>query len=101
MEFKITNIDLLGDAREKYITKLNLKLEADRMNDSVARELGQLLKASPGKCKVTVQLDQPAGNHGLGGCQQGLQVSVRGVDRSRTALRLGHWIPLPTLILYA
>mgnify|MGYP006201387123 CR=1 FL=1 len=56
MEFKITNIDLLSDARDKYITKLNLKLEAERINDQLAKELGELLKASPGKCKVNFQI---------------------------------------------
>jgi hypothetical protein len=39
-----------------YITKLNLKIEAERLTDSTARELGELLKASPGKCKVNFQI---------------------------------------------
>ncbi|HNR54617.1 MAG TPA: DNA polymerase III subunit alpha, partial [Flavobacteriales bacterium] len=56
MELKVYNIDLLSDARDKYITKLNLRLDADRLDDSLAREIGELLKASPGKCKVNIQL---------------------------------------------
>ncbi|MEZ4806900.1 MAG: DNA polymerase III subunit alpha [Flavobacteriales bacterium] len=56
MEFKISNIDLLGDAREKYITKLSLLIETDRMSDNLPQELGQLLKAHPGKCKVSITL---------------------------------------------
>ncbi|MEZ4789112.1 MAG: DNA polymerase III subunit alpha [Flavobacteriales bacterium] len=56
MELKVYNIDLLGDARDKYITKLNLRLDADRLDDTLAHEIGQLLKASPGKCKVNIQL---------------------------------------------
>ena len=72
MEFKITNIDLLSDAREKYITKLNLKLEADRVTDELARELGQLLKASPGKCKVNFQLISTAENIAVEAPSKGL-----------------------------
>ncbi|MCB9163800.1 MAG: DNA polymerase III subunit alpha [Flavobacteriales bacterium] len=57
LELKVSQIDLLGDVREKYITKLNLRLDADRLDDTLAHEIGQLLKASsPGKCKVNIQL---------------------------------------------
>ena len=63
MEFKLTNIDLLSDARDKYITKINLKIEAERMTESIARELAELFKASPGKCTVNLQLLSKAGQH--------------------------------------
>ncbi len=56
MEFRVIHMDLLSDAREKYITKLNLKLDAERVTDELAKDLGQLLKASPGTCKVNVQI---------------------------------------------
>ena len=55
-EFKVNSIDLLSDVREKYITKLNLQVDADRATDALAKELGELLKASPGQCKVNVVL---------------------------------------------
>ncbi|HRF81386.1 MAG TPA: OB-fold nucleic acid binding domain-containing protein, partial [Flavobacteriales bacterium] len=76
MELKVYNIDLLGDAREKYITKLNLKLDADRVDDTLARELGQLLKASPGKCRVTVQLVSEQEKMALEAPTKGISVAV-------------------------
>jgi DNA polymerase-3 subunit alpha len=85
MEFKISSIDLLGDAREKYITKLNLKLEAERITDDLAKELGQLLQASPGTCKVNVQVVSHAENLAVEVPSKGLTVAVteelvRGLD---------------------
>ena len=62
MEFKINNIDLLSDAREKYITRLNVVVDADRVTADIAHELGQLLQASPGKCKVNFVLTSPSTN---------------------------------------
>jgi hypothetical protein len=62
MEFKISNIDLLSDAREKYITRLNVVVDADRVTADIAHELGQLLQASPGKCKVNFVLTSPSTN---------------------------------------
>jgi len=56
MEFKIMQMDLLSDVREKYITKLNLKIEAERVSDDLTRELNELLRAAPGKCKLRLTL---------------------------------------------
>jgi DNA polymerase-3 subunit alpha len=85
MEFKISSIDLLSDAREKYITKLNLKLEAEHVDDNLVRELGQLLKASPGKCKVTFQVISQQENMAVEAPSKGLSVAlseelIRGLD---------------------
>jgi len=76
MELKVYNIDLLGDARDKYITRLNLKLDADRVDDTLSRELGRLLKASPGKCKVMVQLVSAQENMGLEAVSKGFNVGL-------------------------
>ncbi|MBL7953727.1 MAG: DNA polymerase III subunit alpha [Flavobacteriales bacterium] len=76
LELKVYNIDLLGDAREKYITKLNLKLDADRVDDALARELGQLLKASPGKCRVSIQLVSEQEKMALEAPTKGISVAV-------------------------
>ncbi|HRH71233.1 MAG TPA: DNA polymerase III subunit alpha [Flavobacteriales bacterium] len=76
MEFKITSIDLLSDARDKYITKLTLKLEAERINDTLARELGQLLRTSPGKCKVNVQLISQQEKMALDAPSKGISVGL-------------------------
>lgn len=76
MEFKINNIDLLGDAREKYITKLNLKLESDHVTEGLAHELANLLKANPGNCKVIIQLMSLSENVGVEATTKGLNVVV-------------------------
>ena len=85
MEFKIHSMDLLSDARDKYITKLNLKLEAERLTDSTARELGELLKASPGKSKVNFQIFSQAEGMALEAPSKSLSVNlteevIRGLD---------------------
>ncbi|MBK6627981.1 MAG: DNA polymerase III subunit alpha [Flavobacteriales bacterium] len=76
MEFKVANIDLLSDVREKYFTKLNLKLEAERVNDLLARELGALLKRSPGKCRVNFQIVSHQENLAIEAPSKGLSVAV-------------------------
>jgi DNA polymerase-3 subunit alpha len=85
MELKVYNIDLLGDAREKYITKLNLIVDADRMSEVSVRELGSLLQAAPGKCKVNVILNSPSTNTTVEAASKVLQVTlseelVRGLE---------------------
>ncbi|MBS1582135.1 MAG: DNA polymerase III subunit alpha [Bacteroidetes bacterium] len=76
LEFKIANIDLLGDAREKYITKLSLRLDAERVSDDLGRELAELLRANPGKCKVTVAVYSAAENLSVEAASKGLGISV-------------------------
>lgn len=76
MEFKIGNMDLLSDAREKYFTKLTLRLDADRLEDSLAHELGGLLKASPGKCRVQVTLTSEAEHIALDAPSKAFSVAV-------------------------
>jgi hypothetical protein len=85
MELKVYNLDLLGDAREKYITKLNLIVDADRMSEVSVRELGSLLQAAPGKCKVNVILNSPSTNTTVEAASKVLQVTlseelVRGLE---------------------
>lgn len=76
MEFKISSIDLLGDARDKYISKLNLKLEAERVTDELAKDLGQLLKNNPGTCKVNVQIVSAADKLAMEAPSRGYSVTV-------------------------
>ncbi|MEZ4738564.1 MAG: DNA polymerase III subunit alpha [Flavobacteriales bacterium] len=76
MEFKITSIDLLGDAKDKYITRINLMVEADRITDALARELGVLLKGSPGKCKVNFQLVSSKENLAIEAPSKGIEVNL-------------------------
>jgi DNA polymerase-3 subunit alpha len=62
LEFKISHIDLLGDAREKYLTKLVLRLEAAKVNDGLSRQLVELMTGNKGKCQVVLSLVDPAEN---------------------------------------
>ncbi len=55
-EFKIGSMDLLSDAREKYITKLILQLDAKRVDRELGKEIADVLATSQGKCKVVVAL---------------------------------------------
>ncbi len=76
MEFKITSMELLSDVREKYMNKLTLKLDADRATDELTRELGQLIKAHPGKCKVNLQLVSAAENMAVDLPSKSLSVGI-------------------------
>ena len=85
MELKVHHIDLLTDARDKYFTKLTVRLDADRMEEGVARELSRLLKSSPGKCKVQVMLHSETEQLVLEAQSKAYQVAVtedlvRGLD---------------------
>jgi DNA polymerase-3 subunit alpha len=85
LEFKLANIDLLGDAREKYITKLNLKIEAERVTEQLAHDLQELLKRSPGKCAVHVQVQSPKEKLAVDAPSKGMGVALneellRGLD---------------------
>ncbi len=62
MEFKISNIDLLSDAREKYITKLILKMDSNKVDRELSRDLSSILASSKGKCKVIVSLHDVGAN---------------------------------------
>lgn len=56
LEFKFSSMDLLADAREKYLTKLTVRLDAARVNDELTKELAGILASSQGKCQVLVTL---------------------------------------------
>lgn len=56
LEFRITSMDLLSDAKEKYITSLQIRFEAERLNDMLVDQLTTTLKASPGKCRLKFSL---------------------------------------------
>ncbi|MBL8002135.1 MAG: DNA polymerase III subunit alpha, partial [Flavobacteriales bacterium] len=76
MEFKIGQIDLLSDVRDKYFTKLSLKLDAERVNDNLTRDLGRLLRSSPGLCKVNVQVVSTTQNMAIEAPSKGIGVAI-------------------------
>ncbi len=76
LEFRISSVDLLSDVRDKYFSRLLLKLEAERVNAPLAAELGALLKASPGKVKVSFQIISQQENLAVEAPSKGLAVAV-------------------------
>lgn len=56
MELKITAMDVLSDVREKYVNRLKLSVDADRMDEGATQRVAELLRNHPGKCKVSVNL---------------------------------------------
>ena len=76
LEFKISSMDLLSDIREKYFTKLSLRIEAERVNEDMTRELASLFKEHPGKCKVNIALFSAAENVNVDLNAKGAQVAV-------------------------
>lgn len=76
MEFKITSMELLSDVREKHMNKLTVKIDADQANDELVRELGTLIKAHPGKCKVVVQLVSDAEKLAVDLPSKGLTIDI-------------------------
>jgi DNA polymerase-3 subunit alpha len=76
MEFKITSMELLSDVREKHLSRLTLRIDADRASDELARDLGTLMKGHPGKCKVVVQLVSKAENMAVDLPSKGLSVAL-------------------------
>lgn len=58
-EFKISSIDLLADAREKYISRLVVRLDASRVDEGLTRELAEILASNRGSCQVLVALTDP------------------------------------------
>lgn len=58
-EFKISSIDLLADAREKYISRLVVRLDASCVDEGLTRELAEILASNRGSCQVLVALTDP------------------------------------------
>ncbi|HRO41104.1 MAG TPA: DNA polymerase III subunit alpha, partial [Flavobacteriales bacterium] len=56
VEFKIASIDLLADAKEKYLTKLTVQIDAARVNAQLSQELAEIFSLNTGNCKVIVSL---------------------------------------------
>ena len=56
VEFKISGIDLLADAKEKYLTKLTVQIDAARVNAELSHELAEIFSLNTGNCKVIVSL---------------------------------------------
>ena len=76
LEFKISSMDLLSDVREKHFTKLNVRIEAERVSEDLTRELAALFKEHPGKCKVNVSLFSAAENVTVDVPAKGVAVAV-------------------------
>ncbi|MBS1940404.1 MAG: DNA polymerase III subunit alpha, partial [Bacteroidetes bacterium] len=75
-EFKIGSMDLLSDAREKYFTKLNIKVEAESVTPRMIQEISELLKRTPGKCEVHVLIQSGAENLTVQTTSRSLRVAL-------------------------
>jgi len=55
-EFKITRIEMLNETREKYINKMEIKLNAANINAKTAEMVQNLAKNFPGNSNIFVNL---------------------------------------------
>jgi DNA polymerase-3 subunit alpha len=62
VEFKIKNMQLLSDVREKNSKTLHLKLMPDIVDDSMIESIGAVLEQHPGKCNLRIDIYDPVEN---------------------------------------
>jgi hypothetical protein len=72
----VLNIDVLSDAREKYVQKINLSLDADQLNEGLVEQLTATLRSSPGRSKVNFRLHSRNENLRLDSPSTTVMVSV-------------------------
>lgn len=56
LEFKIHQIELLADVREKLAKRLKLSVNLMDLNETIVDELGALAEKYPGKCGVSMEI---------------------------------------------
>ncbi|MCB0782877.1 MAG: DNA polymerase III subunit alpha, partial [Flavobacteriales bacterium] len=76
LELTISRLDLLGEVREKYIQRLLITVEADRVSDALTEQLRELLSKHPGRTKVSVTLFSASENIRLEAQSKGIEVTV-------------------------
>ncbi len=55
-EFKISGIEMLNEARDKYVSKMMIHLNAETITAHTTEQITQLAKKYPGKCNLYVNL---------------------------------------------
>ena len=76
LELKVSQIDLLGDVREKYITALRISCEAERLNADLVELLTSTLKKNPGTCQLKLALTSTEEHFSVELPSKGLNVGV-------------------------
>ncbi len=76
LELKVMNIDVLSDAREKYVQKIHLAVDADKVNDELIERLSSTLRSSPGRSKVNFRLQSVGENLRVDAASGSVTVSV-------------------------
>ena len=76
LELKVVSIDLLQDVREKHISRINIKFEADKFGGAQLEQLSELLLANPGKCQLSLTLFSREENLTLDVPSKGLQIDI-------------------------
>ena len=56
LEFKISNMEYLGDIREKAIKGLEIQVNLKDINDNIIEELEKLGEEFPGNCMVKLNI---------------------------------------------
>ncbi|MEM9341385.1 MAG: OB-fold nucleic acid binding domain-containing protein, partial [Bacteroidota bacterium] len=56
LELKITNVDHLGEIREKMTKGLELKIRLSDVNESIIQEIERIAASNPGKCLLKMSL---------------------------------------------
>lgn len=62
LEFRISTLELLADAREKMTKSFHLEMPVQDVNDDLVREVHDILNEHPGKCELKVKLVDPIDN---------------------------------------
>ena len=56
LEFKIHDIELLSEAREKMAKVFNLRMACSRVDDQLVTDLSNIISEHPGECQVKLKL---------------------------------------------
>lgn len=75
-ELKVESIDLLQDVKDKHISKINIKLNADKFVGERLEQLSALLLSNPGNCQLSLTLFSKDENLSLDVPSKGVQVEI-------------------------
>jgi len=56
VEFKVRQIELLADVREKWVSRLRLQLDLNVLDEGGVDRIGQLIEGNPGQVGLTVEV---------------------------------------------
>ena len=62
-EFKVTNVELLQDVKEKSVDRITITLVTDMLDEQIVAELNELIDESPGRTKLFFLLRDSLGKN--------------------------------------